>query len=388
MIGLGPRRSTHTWRPYLGGRWDRDDPGHHPEIPWYHAAIHPDDKNALNKLFRLEEMGPRTRRTSKEDRLGQLWLEGGSFRCAPIPVPRRHMGTEDPHRQYRLQGGSRICGATPDRKKPGQRAGPVWEHRHASFRARGPPGAQDDLRQCSLSPPGFDLRRGPHTVSADACMTTRRVRTGEGLRRSVSPSRQGNPPQTWTPRTAHRATTYISPCTHMYFIFVCYRSKVDVLLHWPRGGRRKLWWPDATTVYCTTRAPPLSRPDTRLWRNIRHNPACNTADTHEAWDRHKTAGAKSSGSKDDAAGRSSGNLVLGPQQLSHRPPYWQKPGRDTLHNQIYGSGLRIPNARLQACRKGGGRSPLSLFWRQIKFFICFILLEIDCTWKFIFETFL
>ena len=304
MIGLGPRRSTHTWRPYLGGRWDRDDPGHHPEIPWYHAAIHPDDKNALNKLFRLEEMGPRTRRTSKEDRLGQLWLEGGSFRCAPIPVPRRHMGTEDPHRQYRLQGGSRICGATPDRKKPGQRAGPVWEHRHASFRARGPPWAQDDLRQCSLSPPGFDLRlwhwrwpdrdrytrglcaaslplchtltpetRGPHTVSADACMTTRRVRTGEGLRRSVSPSRQGNPPQTWTPRTAHRATTYVSPCTHMYFIFVCYRSKVDVLLHWPRGGRRKLWWPDATTVYCTTRAPPLSRPDTRLRRNIRHNPA-------------------------------------------------------------------------------------------------------------------
>ena len=64
MIGLGPRRSTHTWRPYLGGRWDRDDPGHHPEIPWYHAAIHPDDKNALNKLFRLEE-----------DLIFYIWIE-------------------------------------------------------------------------------------------------------------------------------------------------------------------------------------------------------------------------------------------------------------------------------------------------------------------------
>ena len=64
MIGLGPCRSTHTRRPNPGGRWDRDDPGHHPEIPWYHAAVHPDDKNALNELCRLEEIGPRTQKTS------------------------------------------------------------------------------------------------------------------------------------------------------------------------------------------------------------------------------------------------------------------------------------------------------------------------------------
>ena len=46
---------------------------------------------------------------------------------------------EHPHGQYGLQGGSHICGVTHDRKKPDQRAGPVWEQRHASYRAREPP---------------------------------------------------------------------------------------------------------------------------------------------------------------------------------------------------------------------------------------------------------